>query len=86
MKRSDKFRQANREAKSTILATLAVIVFWLLAGFGLAGINVTIFHTPLWVLGGCIGTWFFAILVSIYLADYVFKDIDLDEEEPNHEH
>lgn len=86
MKRSDKFRQANREAKSTILATLAVIVFWLLAGFGLAGINVTIFHTPLWVVGGCIGTWLFAILVSIYLADYVFKDIDLDEEEPTHEH
>ena len=28
MKRSDKFRQANREALATVLATIAVIIFW----------------------------------------------------------
>ena len=41
MKRSDKFRQANREALATVLATIAVIIFWCLAGFGLADSNIT---------------------------------------------
>lgn len=56
MKRSDKFRQANREALATVIATIAVIIFWCLAGFGLADSNITIWHTPLWVWGGCVGT------------------------------
>lgn len=49
MKRSDKFRQANREALATVLATIAVIIFWCLAGFGLADSDITFWHTPLWV-------------------------------------
>ena len=81
MKYSDKFRQANKEAKATVIATAAVIVFWCLAGFGLADSKTTIFSTPIWVIGGCIGTWLFAIAVSIYLAKFVFKDMSLDEED-----
>ena len=56
MKRSEKFRQANREAKATVIATAAVIAFWWIAGFGLADVNVSYLHTPLWVWGGCLGT------------------------------
>ena len=41
MNRSDKFRQANREALATVIATIAVIIFWCLAGFGLADSNIT---------------------------------------------
>ena len=59
MKRSDKFRQANREALATVLATIAVIIFWCLAGFGLADSNITFWHTPLWVWGGCEAPGFF---------------------------
>jgi len=81
MKRSDKFRQANREAVATVLATAAVIVFWCLAGFGLADSSVTILHTPLWVWGGCVGTWIFAIGVTFYLTKYVFVDFNLDDDE-----
>ncbi len=80
MKRSDKFRQANKEARATIIATLAVIAFWTLAGFGLSGSSISFFHTPLWVWGGCIGTWIFAILVSLYLGYFVFKDNGLEED------
>lgn len=83
MKQSDKFRQANKEAKATCWATLAVIVFWCVAGFGLADVDISILHTPLWVIGGCVGTWLFSIAVSVYLAKYVFKDMDLDDEEGN---
>lgn len=49
MKRSDKFRQANREALATVIATIAVIIFWCLTGFGLADSDITFWHTPLWV-------------------------------------
>lgn len=41
MKRSDKFRQANREALATVIATIAVIIFWCLTGFGLADSDIT---------------------------------------------
>ena len=81
MKRSEKFRQANREAKATVLATAAVIAVWWIAGFGLADVNVSYLHTPLWVWGGCLGTWIFAVLVTLFLTKKVFIDFDLDDEE-----
>ncbi len=81
MKRSDKFRQANREAVATVVAAFAVIAFWWVAGFGLADIDISFMHTPLWVWGGCVGTWFFAVLVTVFLTKKVFIDFDLDDEE-----
>ena len=81
MKRSEKFRQANREAKATCIAALAVIIFWCLAGFGLADSDITFLHTPLSVGGGCVGTWIFAILVTIFLSEKVFKNFNLDNKE-----
>ena len=83
MKRSEKFRQANKEAKATVWATIAVIIFWWAAGFGLADSNITFWNTPLWVWGGCVGTWIFAILVTIFLTKKVFMNFDLDDEENN---
>lgn len=81
MKRSDKFRQANREAKATVVAAIAVIIFWCVAGFGLADSDITFLHTPLWVWGGCVGTWIFAVLVTIFLSERVFKNFELDNKE-----
>lgn len=81
MKQSDKFRQANKEAIYTCVATAAVIGFWCLAGFGLADSKVQIFATPLWAWGGCVGTWLFACAVVWYLTKFVFKDFSLDDEE-----
>ncbi|WP_299446830.1 YhdT family protein [uncultured Phascolarctobacterium sp.] len=79
MKRSDKFRQANKEARATVLAAAAVIIFWCFAGFGLADSSITFLHTPLWVWTGCVGTWLFAILVTLFLSEKVFKNFDLDD-------
>lgn len=84
MKRSDKFRQANREAVATVVGAAAVIIFWCLAGFGLADTDISFMHTPLWVWGGCVGTWLFAILVVFILTKKVFVDFDLDNEEEKH--
>ena len=81
MNRKEKFKQANREANATWLALLIVIFFWCVAGFGLADVKVEIFQTPLWVWAGCIGTWLFAIVVSVVLANCIFKDMDLDDKE-----
>ena len=78
MKRSEQFRQANREAKTTVVATVVVILFWILAGFGLAGSDIVIFDTPIWVIGGCIVSWLFAVAVAWWLAEFVIKDVEED--------
>lgn len=76
----EKHAQANREALATVVALVATIVVWTLAGFGLSAFDITIFHTPLWVIGGTLGTLAFAIVVAVVLAKCVFKDFDLDDE------
>lgn len=81
MKRSEKFRQANREAKATVVAAAAVIIFWCIAGFGLADIDISFLSTPLWVWGGCVGTWLFAILVTVILSKKVFVNFSLDTDD-----
>lgn len=71
-------RQANREARSTVVALAAIIVVWLVCGFGLSGLDIWIFHTPLWVIGGCVAPWIAAIVAAVVLGYKVFADFDLD--------
>ena len=52
----------------------------LLAGFGLSGSDIVIFDTPIWVIGGCIVSWLFAVVVAWWLAEYVIKDVDMKED------
>ena len=85
MKQSEKFRQANREALATCIATLLVIAFWWVAGFGFADYKVMLFSTPLWVWTGCVGTWIFACLVVWLLIKFVFQDFSLEDGEVPHE-
>ena len=42
-----KYKQVCKEAKATGFALLALIVFWLLAGFGAAQLDIRVFHLPL---------------------------------------
>lgn len=72
-------RQANKEARATVVALACIIVVWLLGGFGLAGTDIWAFHTPLWVIGGCIAPWIAAIVAAVVLSRRVFADFDLDE-------
>lgn len=85
MSYKDKLSQATHEAKATAVALIATIAVWALLGFGLAGLDVQLFHTPLWVIGGTVGTWLFAIAVCVFLEKRVFVDIDLDEAEASNE-
>ena len=77
----EKMKQANREAKFTVVGLVATIVVWIALGFGLSGSSFEIFHTPIWIIAGCIGTWLFAIVVAVVISKVVMKDCDLDEEE-----
>lgn len=81
-----KLDQTNKEARATVVALAITIVVWIVCGFGLSGLDIQVFHTPLWVFGGTIGSWICAIIVSVVLAHHVFQDFDLnDEAEPSHE-
>ena len=87
MKRKEKLRQIAKEAKSVLWAVIAIIVFWIVAGFGVSKLHITIFHTPLWAVTGCIGTWIFSIIVVVYLMKRVFKDFDQHNDHKNkHRH
>ncbi len=75
---ADAMKQANREAKSTVVALFAIIAVWLVCGFGLSGLDIWVFHTPLWVIGGCVAPWIAAIIAAVVLGYKVFADFDLD--------
>ena len=74
-----KHEQANREAVATVVALVVTIVAWIVLGFGLSGLDVELFHTPLWVIGGTVGTWIVSIIVTVVLAKRVFVGFDLDD-------
>ena len=78
---ADKMRQADREAKATVIALALTVLVWIAFGFGLAGVGVELFHTPLWVIGGTVGTWLFSIAVAVFLSKRVIADVDLDDED-----
>ena len=76
---SSAMHQANREAKATCVALAAIVMVWIVGGFGLMNTGIELFHTPLWVFGGCILPWIAAIVVAVVLSRRVFRDFDLDE-------
>lgn len=77
----DKLAQTNREAKATVVALAVIVAVWLIGGFGLAGVDVQVFGTPLWIVVGCVGTWVAAMVAAVVLAKLVFVDFSLDDED-----
>ena len=69
---TEKFNVVRREAFYTGLALAALIIFWLIAGFGTSSLDVKIFHIPLWAILGTIGVWIFAIFISFRKIGYIF--------------
>ncbi len=76
-----KMRQANREALATVAALFVIVVTWLSWGLGLADSDVELFSTPLWIIGGCVGTWLVTVGCAIVLGKGVFANFSLDDEE-----
>lgn len=82
--RKEREKQIRDEAKATFVVLIFIIVFWILAGFGVSYLHITLWHMPLWVITGCIGTWIFAVILVYLLVSRVFVDMDL-EDGSNHE-
>ena len=80
MTEKEKYHQVRKEAGATGLVLLAIIVFWAVAGFGLAACDVKVFHMPLWVVASCFGTWFLGVALVRFLTSCVFKDMNLEED------
>ena len=78
MSGAQKFSLVRREAIYTGLALIGLIIFWLVAGFGTASVDVKIFHLPLWAVLGTVGVWIVAILISALLSQKLFTDMDLE--------
>lgn len=76
---ADKMKQAHREACAAVIALVATILVWIALGFGLSGTNLEVFHTPLWIVGGTLGTWIFSIIVVVVMARYIFVDFSFDD-------
>ena len=74
---AQKFSLVRREAIYTGLALVGLILFWLIAGFGTASLDVKIFHLPLWAVLGSVGVWLVAIFISALLSQKLFTDMDL---------
>ena len=81
---SAKYAQIKKEALATVAALGLLIMIWLAAGFGLADVDITVFHLPLWALLSTVGVWLTAIVLVKLLLTFVFKDMNLlDEEDYN---
>lgn len=81
MSKKEKYEQIKKEAKATLWAVLAIVAFWFVSGLGVSRLHITIFHTPLWIITGCLGTWAFAVVLAVFLIRKVYRNFDLDNEE-----
>lgn len=55
-------------------------MFWAVSGLGISKLDIVIYHTPLWIITGCLGTWIFSVILVALVVKIVFKDFSLDEE------
>lgn len=76
----EKMQQATREAKATLVGLVLTVLVWIALGFGLSGLDIELFSTPLWVIGGTVGVWLFSIILVVVLRTCVFQDFDLGDE------
>ena len=83
MTRKEKFDQAAREAKAVRVGLILIILFWIISGFGVSRLEITVWHTPLWVITGCVGTWVFSIVRVTWIVKKGFKDFARDEKNKN---
>lgn len=78
---AEKHMLADREAKYSLVALLSIIAVWILLGFGVAYLQLSIGSIPLWIISSSIGTWLWACIVSLFLVKKVFVNFSLDTPE-----
>ena len=81
MSLKEKYRQIKKEAAVCVIGLIVLIIFWIVAGFGVSRLDITVYHMPLWAITGCIGTWLFSVVMVVWMIKKVFKDFSLKDED-----
>lgn len=78
---AQKMQRADREALYSVVALGIIVVAWIIGGIGLSGLDVEIASTPIWVIGGTVGTWLVSVIIAVVFAKRVFANFSLEDDE-----
>ena len=69
----------SREARRTAAVGVLFAHIWIVLGFGLSAVPVTVMGLPLWAVTSSVGVLVTGAVLAVYLA-HTAEDIPLDDE------
>ena len=69
----------SREARRTAVVGVLFALIWVVLGFGLSAVPVTVMGLPLWAVTSSVGVLVTGAVLAVCLA-YTAEDIPLDDE------
>jgi len=69
----------SREARRTAAVGVLFALIWIVLGFGLSAVPMTVMGLPLWAVTSSVGVLVTGAVLAIYLA-HTAEDIPLDDE------
>ena len=69
----------SREARRTAAVGVLFAIIWIVLGFGLSAVPVTVMGLPLWAITSSAGVLVTGAVLAVYLA-HTAEDIPLDDE------
>jgi len=69
----------SREARRTAAVGVLFALIWIVLGFGLSAVPVTVMGLPLWAVTSSAGVLVTGAVLAVYLA-HTAEDIPLDDE------
>ena len=69
----------SREARRTAAVGVLFALIWIVLGFGLSAVPVTVMGLPLWAITSSAGVLVTGAVLAVYLA-HTAEDIPLDDE------
>ena len=69
----------SREARRTAAVGVLFALIWIVLGFGLSVVLVTVMGLPLWAVTSSVGVLVTGAVLAVYLA-HTAEDIPLDDE------
>lgn len=69
----------SREARRTAAVGVLFALIWIVLGFGLSAVPMTVMGLPLWAVTSSVGVLVTGAVLAVYLA-HTAEDIPLDDE------
>ncbi len=69
----------SREARRTAAVGVLFVLIWIVLGFGLSAVPMTVMGLPLWAVTSSVGVLVTGAVLAVYLA-HTAEDIPLDDE------